>query len=109
AKSGRGIYVWQNGDAVKDKNAPAPDDGMADRLILPMVNTCVAILREGVAETEDIIDGAMIFGTGFAPFRGGPLHYARKRGAAEVTERLRQLALAHGERFTPDEGWARLK
>ena len=74
-----------------------------------MVNTCVAILREGVAETEDIIDGSMIFGTGFAPFRGGPLHYARQRGVDEVVARLRELAKAHGERFEPDSGWDRLK
>ncbi len=109
AKTGKGIYVWKKGDPVKDGKAPEPAEGMADRLILPMVNVCVTILREGVAETEDIVDGAMIFGTGFAPFRGGPLHYARQRGVAEVTERLRQLAAAHGERFVPDEGWARLK
>ncbi len=88
-KTGRGIYTWKNGEAVKAKDFPLPDEAMADRLILPMVNVCVALLREGVAETEDIIDGAMIFGTGFAPFRGGPLHYARQRGVAEVTKSLK--------------------
>lgn len=108
-KTGRGIYLWEKGDAKKAKNSPAPPNGLADRLILPMVNTCVAILREGVAETEDIIDGSMIFGTGFAPFRGGPLHYARQRGVDAVVARLRELAKAHGERFEPDSGWDRLK
>lgn len=109
AKTGRGIYVWQKGKAVKAKTAPAPPDDLIDRLILPMVNTCVTLLREGVAESEDVIDGAMIFGTGFAPFRGGPLHYARKRGVDDVTKRLRELAKAHGKRFQPDGGWDLLK
>jgi 3-hydroxyacyl-CoA dehydrogenase/enoyl-CoA hydratase/3-hydroxybutyryl-CoA epimerase len=109
AKTGRGIYVWQKGEAVKRKSFPEPADGMADRLILPMVNICVALLREGVAESEDVIDGAMIFGTGFAPFRGGPLHYARTRGVAEVREVLRDLAQRHGPRFRPDDGWDLLK
>jgi 3-hydroxyacyl-CoA dehydrogenase/enoyl-CoA hydratase/3-hydroxybutyryl-CoA epimerase len=109
AKTGRGIYVWKDGEAVKESNAPEPADGMADRLILPMVNICVTLLREGVAESEDVIDGAMIFGTGFAPFRGGPLHYARTRGVTEVRETLRDLANSHGPRFRPDDGWDLLK
>jgi 3-hydroxyacyl-CoA dehydrogenase/enoyl-CoA hydratase/3-hydroxybutyryl-CoA epimerase len=108
-KTGKGIYTWEKGEAVKAKDSPLPDEAMADRLILPMVNVCVALLREGVAETEDIIDGAMIFGTGFAPFRGGPLHYARQRGVADVTKSLKALAKAHGKRFQPDAGWATLK
>jgi 3-hydroxyacyl-CoA dehydrogenase/enoyl-CoA hydratase/3-hydroxybutyryl-CoA epimerase len=109
AKTGRGIYVWQKGEAVKAKDAPRPDPELADRLILPMVNVCVTILREGVAESEDVIDGAMIFGTGFAPFRGGPLYYARKRGVEDVRAKLRDLAKAHGKRFQPDDGWDLLK
>lgn len=109
AKTGRGIYVWQKGEAQKEKTFPEPDDGMTDRLILPMLNVCATLLREGVAESEDVIDGAMIFGTGFAPFRGGPLHYARKRGVEEVRAKLRELQAAHGERFRPDDGWDLLK
>jgi len=109
AKTGKGIYTWEKGKAVKARDVPAPPEGLTDRLILPMVNTCVAILREGVAETADIIDGAMIFGTGFAPFRGGPLNYARERGIDEVKDTLKALAARHGPRFEPDAGWDRLK
>jgi len=61
-----------------------------------------------VAADEDTVDGAMIFGSGFAPFRGGPMHYARTRGPAEIRARLVALAEAHGERFAPDAGWAAL-
>lgn len=109
AKTGKGIYTWEKGKAVKARDVPVPPEGLTDRLILPMVNTCVAILREGVAETADIIDGAMIFGTGFAPFRGGPLNYARERGIDEVKDTLKALAARHGPRFEPDAGWDRLK
>jgi 3-hydroxyacyl-CoA dehydrogenase/enoyl-CoA hydratase/3-hydroxybutyryl-CoA epimerase len=82
---------------------PTPE--MIDRLILPMSNVCVACLREGIADNADAVDGAMIFGTGYAPFRGGPLHYARTRGPENIAEALRALATKFGARFTPDPGW----
>jgi 3-hydroxyacyl-CoA dehydrogenase/enoyl-CoA hydratase/3-hydroxybutyryl-CoA epimerase len=104
-KTGEGLYVWKEGKAVKRPGAPEPDPDMADRLLLPMVNVCVALLREGVSDDPDVVDGAMIFGAGFAPFRGGPLHYARQRGAADIKAKLAVLALAHGDRFKPDAGW----
>jgi 3-hydroxyacyl-CoA dehydrogenase/enoyl-CoA hydratase/3-hydroxybutyryl-CoA epimerase len=55
---------------------------------------------------EDLIDAGVIFGSGFAPFRGGPLRYARERGVREVVARLEALATKHGDRFRPDPGWA---
>ncbi len=72
-----------------------------------MVNVCVACLREGIVDNADVVDGAMIFGTGFAPFRGGPLNYARTRGAADVVAVLRGFSQKYGERFAPDAGWER--
>ena len=107
-KSGEGFYLWREGKAVKppaEQDAP-PD--LTDRLILVMVNECVACLRERVVESEDLVDGAVIFGAGFAPFRGGPLAYARARGVSAVVSRLQELAARHGERFRPDEGWISL-
>ena len=68
----------------------------------------VEVLHKGVTRSEDQIDGAMIFATGWAPFRGGPMHYARSRGIEEVTERLRELEREHGPRFAPNEGWSTL-
>ena len=64
--------------------ASKPTDEMIDRLVLPMSNVCVACLREGIVDNADVVDGAMIFGTGYAPFRGGPLNYARTRGPENV-------------------------
>ena len=82
---------------------------MIDRLILPMSNVCVAALREGIVDNPDTVDGAMIFGTGYAPFRGGPLKYARSRGPDNVTSMLRALAAKFGGRFAPDAGWDSFK
>ena len=111
-KSGKGFYVWKDGKADKGP-APAsgaqPSEEMTDRLILPMSNVCVAALREGIVDDADAVDGAMIFGTGYAPFRGGPLNYARTRGADNVVSALRALAAKFGGRFTPDAGWENFK
>ncbi len=109
-KTGAGFYVWQDGKAVKDgaTGSAAPED-LTDRLILALVNECVACLRERVVEDADLADAAVIFGTGFAPFRGGPLAYARARGAGAIVARLEELAARHGPRFTPDAGWGLLE
>jgi len=104
-KTGEGFYVWKDGKPLKSPtDAPVPADLM-DRLILVLVNECVACLREKVVEEIDLIDAAVIFGTGFAPFRGGPLNYARTRGITEVVKRLTDLSTRYGARFTPDAGW----
>jgi len=55
-----------------------------------------------------LLDAGAVFATGFAPFRGGPLQYAKDRGIANVTQRLTELAQRYGERFLPDAGWRRL-
>ena len=107
-ETGKGFYVWKDGKAVKDRDPPPPHDDMLDRLILPMLNVCVECLREGVVADEETVDGAMIFATGFAPFRGGPLHYARARGVPEIRQTLWQFSERYGERFRPDPGWDRL-
>ncbi len=107
-KSGEGFYRWQDGRAVKPPAGPAPPD-LSDRLILALVNESVACLREQVVPEADLLDAAVIFGTGFAPFRGGPIAYARARGIPAVVTRLRQLAERYGSRFIPDAGWAALE
>jgi 3-hydroxyacyl-CoA dehydrogenase/enoyl-CoA hydratase/3-hydroxybutyryl-CoA epimerase len=104
-KTGEGLYVWKAGKPVKDPKAAKPDSDMADRLILPMLNTCIALMRDKVSEDADVIDASMIFGSGFAPFRGGPIHYAKARGIGEIKAKLSELAEKHGERFKPDVGW----
>jgi 3-hydroxyacyl-CoA dehydrogenase/enoyl-CoA hydratase/3-hydroxybutyryl-CoA epimerase len=106
-KSGEGFYRWQDGKAQKEatQNAAEPED-LQDRLILPLLNEAVACLREGTIQDADLLDAGAVFATGFAPFRGGPLQYAKDRGVANVTHRLNELADRYGERFRPDVGWS---
>jgi len=107
-KSGEGFYTWKDGKPLKPPAGPAPPE-LEDRLILALVNECVACLREKVVADADLIDAAVIFGTGFAPFRGGPLRYAQTRGIGAVVSRLQELAARYGPRFRPDEGWGLLR
>lgn len=102
-KAGQGFYDWSDG-TPRPRAEGGPDD-LTDRLILPMLDACVECLRTGVARNADEVDGAMIFATGFAPFRGGPMHYARARGVQQTRERLTELEKTHGARFVPDPGW----
>lgn len=107
-KAGKGFYDYgDDGKPKKGTPGAEPDQAMIDRLVLPMVNACMRCLREGVVADADTLDAAMIFATGFAPFRGGPMHYARTRGSGEVAAALKRLQEAHGARFAPDPGWDR--
>jgi 3-hydroxyacyl-CoA dehydrogenase/enoyl-CoA hydratase/3-hydroxybutyryl-CoA epimerase len=107
-KTGRGLYRYEDGKPKKAKLETAPDPGLADRLILPLIDACAACVREGVVDSADTADAGMIFGAGFAPFRGGPLHYAANRGISDVTQTLERLARSYGARFEPDKGWKKL-
>ncbi|MEO6801209.1 MAG: 3-hydroxyacyl-CoA dehydrogenase NAD-binding domain-containing protein [Rhodanobacter sp.] len=106
-KDGQGLYLWQDGKAQKpevDKDYVMPPD-LQDRMILSMVNEAVACLAEGVVDDADLLDAGVIFGTGFAPFRGGPIQYVRSEGVDMLKSKLQQLATRYGERFTPKDGW----
>ena len=107
-KSGQGFYQWSNGKAVKSgthqDSRVLPDD-ISDRLILPLINEAVACLSEGVVADADLLDAGVIFGTGFAPFRGGPLHYARERGVVQIGNLLQNYYQRFGERYRPHAGW----
>ncbi len=74
-KTGRGFYAWVDGRAQKQPAAAVPT-GLAERLVGPYVAEAKAALAEHIVADADLVDAGAIFGTGFAPFRGGPLHYA---------------------------------
>jgi 3-hydroxyacyl-CoA dehydrogenase/enoyl-CoA hydratase/3-hydroxybutyryl-CoA epimerase len=106
-KDGQGLYVWQDGKPQKpevDKDYVTPPD-VQERMILPMVNEAIACLADGVVDDADLLDAGVIFGTGFAPFRGGPIQYARSEGTDKLKARLEQLAQRYGDRFKPKNGW----
>jgi 3-hydroxyacyl-CoA dehydrogenase/enoyl-CoA hydratase/3-hydroxybutyryl-CoA epimerase len=106
-KDGQGLYKWVDGKAQKPelpKDYKAPQD-LEDRLILPLLNEAVACLHDGVVTDADLLDAGVIFGTGFAPFRGGPIQYVRETGATVLLEKLKALQAKYGDRFEPREGW----
>lgn len=104
-KSGEGFYVWQDGKAIKPSTSAMKPADLEDRLLFAMLNESMAVLREALVADADLVDAAVIFGTGFAPFRGGPLHYARSLGANKIGNKLEQLASKYGAHFKPDAGW----
>ena len=80
-KTGQGIYRWENARAVKGQaDAYGPD--LVEKLITPYLTEAQRVLEEGIVGEADLVDAGLIFGTGFAPFRGGPLHYLQHGKAA---------------------------
>jgi 3-hydroxyacyl-CoA dehydrogenase/enoyl-CoA hydratase/3-hydroxybutyryl-CoA epimerase len=76
-KSGEGFYRWKKGRAVKDAKVLEGInlDSLAEELMQPYFDECRACLADGIVADADAVDAGMVFGTGFAPFRGGPLYY----------------------------------
>jgi 3-hydroxyacyl-CoA dehydrogenase/enoyl-CoA hydratase/3-hydroxybutyryl-CoA epimerase len=106
-KTGEGFYKYKNGKPIKKKITENKDSGeIADRLILRMVNESAACLREEIVADSDLLDGAMIFATGFAPFRGGPMNYAKHFNHDELKDQFNKLQHKFGERFKPDSTYA---
>lgn len=82
-KSGKGFYVWEKGKpkrADTDSSQYALEE-ITESLMQPYLEACESALADGIVEDADVLDAGMIFGTGFAPFRGGPLHYLKHKGA----------------------------
>jgi 3-hydroxyacyl-CoA dehydrogenase/enoyl-CoA hydratase/3-hydroxybutyryl-CoA epimerase len=107
-KSGAGFYGYESGKKLATREAgegPLPAADVIDRLVLRLVNEAVACLHERVVADADLLDVGMVFGTGFAPFRGGPIAYVRERGSDAARARLVELAASYGARFEPHPGW----
>jgi 3-hydroxyacyl-CoA dehydrogenase/enoyl-CoA hydratase/3-hydroxybutyryl-CoA epimerase len=111
-KNGKGFYQYKNGkrsrpDPAVPKLAGAvtplqlPVETLQERMVLAMVNEAAICLEDGVVRDPRDLDVAMVYGTGFPPFRGGLLRYADSIGPAVLVDRLSRLADAHGERFRP--------
>ncbi len=82
------------------------DVPVTERLILRMLNEAMACLREQVVADTEGVDAGMVYGTGFAPYLGGPMRYAESMGATGISHSLYRLSEEYGERFTPDPGWS---
>ncbi len=82
-KSGEGFYHWKKGKPERDSSAAEGHDldDLAEKLMQPYFDECQSCLKDNVVESADLLDAGMIFGTGFAPFRGGPMNYLESRAA----------------------------
>ena len=114
-KTRRGFYVYRNGHSKpnrklnrvaresrkqsKTDHGPLSDDTIRDRAILIMLNEAARCLEEGVVPSAETLDLAMVMGTGFAPFRGGLMHYADARGIDDIKNRMDELSKIYGDRF----------
>jgi len=65
-------------------------------------------LQEEIVEDRDLLDAGIIFGTGFAPFRGGPMNYNLDRGVESMVALMTEYETRFGERFKPSAGWSLL-
>jgi len=105
-KTGKGFYTWVKGKAKKSGGSGSVDlKPLADRMVAPALNEAVACLREKIVTDADLCDAGVIFGTGFAPHRGGPISAIKERGKASWLETMKELRTRHGDRFAPDAGW----
>jgi len=78
-KSGRGFYEWSKGAIANRSDVAAIPEGLAESLIAPLVDRTEALVQAGVIADADLADAGVIFSTGFAPFRGGPLNWNKTR------------------------------
>ncbi len=114
-KTGRGFYRYEGRERKEpdpalygllglSPRAQAADPGLlADRMVLPMVNEAARCLAEGVVRSAAELDLAMIYGTGFPPFRAGLCRWADQEGLAQVLATLERLESAVSERYHPSD------
>ena len=110
-KNGRGFYLYENGksagvDPTLDtvlgpREGAVPEQEIRDRCLWLMVNESAWALEEGVVDSADRVDLALIMGTGFPPFRGGLLRWADEVGLRRILEGLEQFESRFGSRFAP--------
>ncbi len=108
-KTGSGFYHYKKGKAVKDRDVDmANQSEIQNRLIYRLLNESARCLREGIVDDRDLLDAGVIFGTGFAPFRGGPLNYSKETGIDLIHQNMKIYQQRFGDRFQPDEAWLTL-
>lgn len=107
-KTGEGFYKYtKSGKQIKSKDITydKPLEPIANRLVLRMIDESFACLREGVVADADLLDAGMIFGTGFAPFRGGPICYARSKGINELFQEFVKQRKELGDKVASIHAW----
>lgn len=110
-KSGKGMFIWENGEAkgfnpevlaaLNVQPRSMPREEIQKRLVMVMINEASRVLEEGVVSSASQVDLAMVMGCGFPPFRGGILRHADTIGAAKVVETLTELQAVAGDNYKP--------
>ena len=109
-KTGSGFYKYKKGKPVKDRDADLGDQkAIQNRLIFRFLNEAAACLQEEIVDDRDLLDAGIIFGTGFAPFRGGPMNHSLNEGIEAIRQGMQDYAKKYGERFEPVDGWSLLE
>ena len=109
-KSGRGFYRYKKGKPIKDNDADLDDQkAIQNRLLYRFLNEAAACLQEEIVDDKDLLDAGIVFGTGFAPFRGGPMNYSLQEGVDSIVQAMTDYAGNYGERFSPVDGWSLVK
>ncbi|MCD8542793.1 MAG: 3-hydroxyacyl-CoA dehydrogenase NAD-binding domain-containing protein [Gammaproteobacteria bacterium] len=103
-KTSQGFYTYKQSKKQRVKTFGVPplyidDSDIADRLFYRLLNESLSCLSEGIVSDPDMLDAGIVFGTGFAPFRGGPIQYAKRLGFEKVRERFSYLEQKYGKRF----------
>ncbi len=109
-KSGQGFYLYSAGKQrvayhSQVQSGSVSQTDIQDRLLCRVLNESIACLREKIVTDADVLDAAIIFGTGFAAFKGGPMSIVRELGEEAIRSRLKVLESTYGFRFKPDAGW----
>lgn len=111
-KSNQGFYHYKKGRAIKTKAIKTKESyqgltqkQISNRLMFRLFNEAIACLDEKVVTDSDHLDAGIVFGTGFAPFLGGPIHYIKHQGVQEMDHKLIDLSNDYGKRFKPVTGW----
>jgi 3-hydroxyacyl-CoA dehydrogenase/enoyl-CoA hydratase/3-hydroxybutyryl-CoA epimerase len=109
-KTGRGFYQYKKGRPIKNQDADLDDQKMIqNRLVFRLLNEAAACLDEKIVDNKNLLDAGIIFGTGFAPFRGGPINYSLQKSANDITQVMTQYGTQYGDRFNPVPGWDIIK
>jgi 3-hydroxyacyl-CoA dehydrogenase/enoyl-CoA hydratase/3-hydroxybutyryl-CoA epimerase len=109
-KTGRGFYKYKKGKPIKNRDADLGDQKMIqNRLVFRLLNEAAACIDEKIVDSKNLLDAGIIFGTGFAPFRGGPMNHSLQTSVDDITQAMTKYGTQYGDRFNPVKGWKFVK
>jgi 3-hydroxyacyl-CoA dehydrogenase/enoyl-CoA hydratase/3-hydroxybutyryl-CoA epimerase len=109
-KTGQGFYQYKKGKPIKNRDADLGDQKMIqNRLVFRLLNEAAACIDEKIVDNKNLLDAGIIFGTGFAPFRGGPMNYSLQTSVDDITQEMTKYGTQYGDHFNPVKGWKLIK